>query len=103
LAPEFITPQDGHEKQDCEIAAAKRWVTAHACDFMEQKVTLLADDLYSHQPMCEHALDADMNFIFTCLPDSHPALYDWLNYLDGIGEVHTLEVRQRNILCTLIA
>jgi len=96
LAPEFITPQDGHQKQDCEIAAAKRWVTAHACDFMEQKVTLLGDDLYSHQPMCEHALDAGMNFIFTCLPDSHPALYDWLNYLDGIGEVHTLEVRQRN-------
>jgi hypothetical protein len=22
LAPEFITPQDGHDKQDCEIAAA---------------------------------------------------------------------------------
>lgn len=24
LRPEFITPQDGHSKQDCEIAAAKR-------------------------------------------------------------------------------
>jgi hypothetical protein len=24
LAPEFITPQDGHDKQDCEHAAAKR-------------------------------------------------------------------------------
>ena len=23
LAPEFITPQDGYEKQDCEVAAAK--------------------------------------------------------------------------------
>jgi hypothetical protein len=96
LAPEFITPQDGHQKQDCEIAAANRWVTAHACDFIEQKVTLLGDDLYSHQPMCEHALDAGMNFIFTCLPDSHAALYEWLNYLDGIGEVHTLESRQCN-------
>jgi hypothetical protein len=26
LAPEFIVPQDGHEKQDCEMQAAKRWV-----------------------------------------------------------------------------
>lgn len=26
LEPEFITPQDGHEKQDCERAAIKRWV-----------------------------------------------------------------------------
>ena len=24
--PEFITPQDGHTKQDCGIAAAKRWL-----------------------------------------------------------------------------
>lgn len=26
LRPEFIVPQDGHKKQDCEIAAAKRWL-----------------------------------------------------------------------------
>ena len=25
LPPEFITPQDGHNKQDCENTAAKRW------------------------------------------------------------------------------
>jgi len=25
-APEFIVPQDGHEKQDCENAVAKRWL-----------------------------------------------------------------------------
>ena len=30
LSPEFITPQDGHDKQDCETAAAKRWVR-HCC------------------------------------------------------------------------
>ena len=26
LEPEFIVPQDGHEKQDCEIQAGKRWL-----------------------------------------------------------------------------
>jgi ribosome biogenesis protein Tsr3 len=26
LAPEFIKPQDGAEKQDCELNAAKRWL-----------------------------------------------------------------------------
>ncbi len=26
LEPEFVTPQDGHQKQDCENAAAKRWL-----------------------------------------------------------------------------
>lgn len=26
LPPEFIAPQDGHNKQDCETTAAKRWI-----------------------------------------------------------------------------
>lgn len=29
LIPEFTTPQDGHEKQDCENAAIKRWLLKH--------------------------------------------------------------------------
>jgi len=28
--PEFIVPQDGDEKQDCETAAAKRWLDKEA-------------------------------------------------------------------------
>jgi len=94
LAPEFITPQDGSEKQDFEVAAAKRWLNTHASNFTDQPVTLLGDDLYSYQPMAEHCLNQGMNFIFTCLPVSHIALYDWLSYLDGIGTVETLETAQ---------
>jgi hypothetical protein len=96
LAPTFITPQDGTQKQDCEVNAAKRWITTQAPNWMGQPVTLLGDDLYSRQPMCETILAASMNFIFTCLPESHPTLYDWLNYLDGIGEIATLETKQWN-------
>jgi hypothetical protein len=96
LAPEFITPQDGSDKQDCEVAAAKRWLSAHAQQFTGQPVTLLGDDLYSHQPMAEQSLARAMSFIFTCLPDSHRALYDWRNYLEGLGEVKIVETRQWN-------
>ncbi len=96
LAPEFITPQDGSEKQDCEVAAAKRWVTAHTSDLIGQAITLLGDDLYSHQPMAEHCLELGMNFIFTCLPDSHKALYDRLTDLEVSGEVKTLELKKLN-------
>lgn len=39
LAPEFITPQDGHEKQDSEQAAAKRWRLAHGPEFQKVDVT----------------------------------------------------------------
>jgi hypothetical protein len=94
LAPELIAPQDGAHKQDCEVNAAKRWISTHAPDFIGQPITLLGDDLYSRQPMCETVLAAEMNFIFTCLEESHPELYDWLNYLDGIGELPTLEIKK---------
>jgi hypothetical protein len=94
LAPEFVQPQDGTDKQDCELAAAKRWVQAHAKQFTGQPITLLGDDLYSHQPMCQQCLDLGMNFIFTALPDSHPALYERLHVLEVIGAIERLEVRQ---------
>jgi hypothetical protein len=96
LAPELITPQDGPEKQGCEVAAAKRWVSAYAARLQPQSITLLGDDLYSHQPVCEHCLAHQVSFIFTCLSESHPALYDWLDYLNANGEVKTLEQVQWN-------
>lgn len=94
LAPEFITPQDGSDKQDCEQVAAKRWVTTHARDFEGMAVTLLGDDLYSRQPLCELCLQQGFNFIFVCLPESHPALYEWLEYLDASGAVQTIHQTQ---------
>lgn len=96
LAPEFITPQDGCEKQDSEVAAAKRWIVAHSREFPEQPITLLGDDLYSRQPMCEAIIASGMNFIFTCLPTSHPALYAALKDLESTGEVKTLRIEKRN-------
>src|SRR3984893_3586342 len=33
LPPEFIVAQDGAEKQDCENAAAKRWLASHGKDY----------------------------------------------------------------------
>lgn len=36
LAPEFVRPQDGSDKQDCELEAAKRWLQAHAKQFDRQ-------------------------------------------------------------------
>ena len=95
LTPEFVTPQDGHEKQDCETAAAKRWISKHRHLFQGQAITLLGDDLYSRQPMCQHCLDAGMNFIFTCLPSSHSSLYEWLAYFEKSGAVQNLQTKHR--------
>jgi hypothetical protein len=46
LAPEFIRPQDGHDKHDCETAASKRWIEARPIGQKDSAVTLLGDDLY---------------------------------------------------------
>ena len=41
LATEFIVPQDGHDKQDGETAAAKRWLAATGGRCRDQNATLL--------------------------------------------------------------
>jgi len=57
LAPEFITPQDGSKKQDCEINAGKRWMDDFRRRHKKVSATLLGDDLFSRQPMCEQAAE----------------------------------------------
>lgn len=81
LVPEFIVPQDGHDKQECEKAAAKRWLLQHGKHYQPLKGTVLGDDLYCHQPLCQLLLSQQFNFILVCCPQSHKTLYD---HLEGI-------------------
>jgi hypothetical protein len=90
LAPEFIRPQDGATKQDCETTAAKRWLQQHGTECKRLRVTILGDDLYCHQPMCEAILAQGLHFILVCKPSSHGTLYEWLEGL----EPKTLAVRR---------
>jgi len=96
LEPEFITPQDGHDKQDCEQAAAKRWVNTHAEQYAAQKVTISADDLHCKQPFCELLLEKGFNFVLVCKPDSHKTLYESVNSLAASGSLSQLSMHRRN-------
>jgi hypothetical protein len=97
LEPEFITPQDGHAKQDCEQAAIKRWVQAHAEEFAPRSVTILTDDLHCHQPTCELFRKHQMYFILTCKEDSHTTLYEELALLARVeGAIGTKTVSKWN-------
>jgi hypothetical protein len=93
LRPEFITPQDGQVKQDCEINAAKRWLHAQAARYATGNDTLLGDDIYAHQPLCRQALLLGFHFLFTCKPASHPTLYEWVEGLEPGRGLHTLKLR----------
>jgi hypothetical protein len=96
LEPEFIKKQDGYKKQDCENAAVKRWFNKNPSQRYENPVTLLGDDLYSRQPICELALSKDYNFIFVCRETSHKTLYEWLEFLEKTGEVQTIKKKEWN-------
>lgn len=96
LEPEFVRPQDGCEKQDCELRAAERWLQRNASRFPPGALTLLGDDLYCHQPFCEVVLDWHCHFAFTCKPDSHPALYQEIELLSKVDGVTVVTERHWN-------
>ena len=79
LMPEFIAPQDGGEKQDCERNAAKRWFDKHGARLAPLRPVFLGDDLFACHPVAKMVKDAGADFIFTCKPTSHRALYDFID------------------------
>ncbi len=102
LAPEYIMPQDGHAKQDCEQAAGKRWITQHASTLVPHHVTLMGDDLYSKEPFCSLALHQGFNFILVCKPDSHPKFYERLAFWQAQGAIAQCEQRHNWVEMTVV-
>jgi len=89
LEPEFIAPQDGAEKQDCEARAMHRWLSLHGPRYAHLKPIYMGDDLSSRQATCEAVRAVGGHFLFTAKPTSHKTLYSWL---DG-AEVPSMEQR----------
>ena len=96
LEPEYILPQDGKEKQDCEIEAAKRWVDEKGDFYAKQSVTILGDDLFSRQPFVQALKDKKLHFILVCKPDSHLALYEMVDFLAANGVLAAYQRRHWN-------
>ena len=96
LEPEFIVPQDGHKKQDCENTAAKRWLAQFGARYRSLGITILGDDLYCKQPLCEAIRREGLNFILVCKPDSHKTLYEWVAGLAATGDVQTLSIERHH-------
>jgi hypothetical protein len=78
LIPEFITPQDGAEKQDCERNAAKRWLSAHHARVADLRPVYLGDALFSCQPLAEAVLATGADFLFVCKKDGNKAMYEFI-------------------------
>ena len=91
LEPEFIAPQDGAEKQDCENAAAKRWLRAHGAHYARLSPIYLGDDLFSRQPLCEAVGAVNGHFIFVCKPSSHPLIQEYITGVDLQSHEETIK------------
>jgi hypothetical protein len=92
LEPEFIRPQDGHDKQDCESRAVRRWLKRHGARYKRLYPIYLGDDLHACQPVCEAVLEQGGHFLFTCKPASHQTIQE---YLTGIEpEEHVEQVKR---------
>ena len=78
LMPEFIAPQDGHDKQDCERVAVKRWLASHGERMGPLRPVYLGDDLFACQPVAEAVLASGGDFLLVCKEGSHKGLYDFV-------------------------
>ena len=95
LEPEFITPQDGSTKQDCELNAAKRRIARNS-SLSSRKVIITGDDLFSREPFCNLLLEHGFRFILVCKPSSHTTLYQHVAELEQEGGVTVLSNRKWN-------
>ena len=78
LRPEFVEPQEGYDKQDCESRALRRWLESNAARYSRLDPIYLGDDIYSKQPVCEAVRAVGAHFLFVCKPDSHKTTYEYL-------------------------
>jgi hypothetical protein len=85
LPPEFIAPQDGAEKQDCERNAAKRWLAKHGATLAHLRPVFLGDDLFACQPIVAAIHDTGGNLgsrrgpSLTCKSSSHKTIAEYLH------------------------
>jgi len=99
LAPEPISQQDGHTKNDCELNASKRFLTDFRREHPKLPVTLLADALYANEPFVKALKQRDMSFILNVKPANHKWLFDYFEaeetqiheHQDDQGVLHYFE------------
>ena len=76
LAPEFIANEDGHDKQDCEINAAKRLIARLRASDKALPYIIVGDGLYSKQPFVLMLMQKPqpLHFILVAKPTDHKDL-----------------------------
>ncbi len=77
-------------------AAAKRRLSTYGLQYASLGVTILADELYCKQPICEQLLSGGYNFILTCKPSSHKHLTEWISFADPKQDLNEFVIKRWN-------
>jgi hypothetical protein len=97
LAPEFIGNEDGRDKQDCEINAAKRLVARLRSSQQHIPFIIVGDGLYSKQPFIQDLLQEPrpLHFILVAKPTDHKDLVANLTGLRRKDLLGKMELRDK--------
>ncbi len=88
LMQEFISNNDGDDKQDCEVNASKRWLN-NFTNPTNKKLIILGDDLYSREPMIKKVLEQKHSYVFVAKPTSHKYLYEQIDMIKNLDTCDT--------------
>jgi hypothetical protein len=91
LPPEQVKNTDGTEKQDCETNAAKRLLGKMRKAHPKLPLIIVADGLYSKQPMIESITGSGMHYVLVAKPDDHTILMEWVAEMRLLDEVMHME------------
>lgn len=86
LDAELCCPQDGSEKQDCELNVGKRLIRRVRQEHPHVRLIATGDDLYSHVPFIEECVSARLHYVLVAKPTSHKELFAWVEELDELKE-----------------
>lgn len=85
LDVEEVRNDDGHEKQDCELNAAKRLIPRLRQEHPQLPLIIGGDDLYCHEPFIMQLRAQRLHYVLVCQPGSHRELYDEVAALERLG------------------
>ncbi len=90
---EMCQPQDGAQKQDCEVEAAKRLIGRVRHEHRQLPLIVTGDDLYSHVPFVQALKQQRMHYIVVAKPSSHAELWEWVEDLERLKATEWVEWR----------
>jgi hypothetical protein len=85
LEVEEVRNEDGQDKQDCEIKAAKRVISRLRAEHPQRSLLVGGDDLHCHEPFILHLREHRMHYVVVCKPGSHAAVYREVEAHDALG------------------